>query len=687
MRFSIIIVFLLVLAFSTNATNIDSLKLELNQNGNTVLSEDSEALLKVLSYYYSGNGRNDDSLYRYSFLYGNFKTPKLQADIAYYKAAAIFNQDTSFAFIKIRNCIKIYRSLDDYCGLGKSYYALGKFKGQIAEYQKKISHTLQAIEYFNQCKEQKNEGKALFNCYIALSSAYMKDGAFLKALETAIISEKLASSTQSQLQAAINLTALYGNLSLDDLNYGTQEDRKQYEKQSLGYSLKAYALAETMDIAKYTCKTSFNLGLYYSEKEDWGKSNFYLKKCIATAKNNNLYNQLFSGYDILGDNYRETGQLDSSDYFIYQAYEAAQHSLSNDIKIKAEHALVDLFYHKGDYKEAIIKAHKGLRLATKYNLIRRKQSAYYFLYELNKLIGENELAFDFYEKYHELKDSIVNEQTIQDIESLKVKYEQAEKEKEIALLQQEKLSQKVRFHQELALTGIILFLLLAIGSFILFKSRTRSLKNKQKATELEQRLLRSQMNPHFTFNALSSIQTYLLKSGQAKKGAYYLAKFAKLMRQILSQTRTSFISIDEEILTLENYLSIQKLRYEDSFKYQFSIDKSINTTTTQIPPMLIQPILENAIEHGKVYTLENGKININISQINGFLSIKIADNGIGRSSEIASRAKDHESVSMGIITDRIAILRERYGEKINFNIIDPENRGTEVHFRLPFIVK
>lgn len=671
--------------------NIDSLKKVITYNNTNVGLEKEDALFKVLDYYYRGSGKNLDSLFYFAKVFEPYihksKRLKLRSDLKYFQAVSLFQKDASATFQLLRECLKDYKKIKDDFSIGKTYYRLGYFLGKLGKHQEKKNHILKAIEYLNKAPAR-DELFYIFNSYVGLCSTNMEMGFFTEAMDAALRSKQLAIEHQSikrQLSAAINLSALYGNLSLEELNYGTSADRKKYAELSHENALEAYTLAAKIKSPKYACLTSYNLGLHYSEIKDWISSNKYLDECIVIAKRNKRYNDLFSAYDIKGDNYRAIAKTDSSDYCIYQAYDAAQQSMSVDIKIKAEHAMVQLLMEKGLYKEAIRKAKNGLALAQQSDNRRRKQAAYFSLYELYKKTKQNDLAFSNYEKYNVIKDSIVNEQTIKDIEGLKNKYENAEKEKQIAQLQQLQLSQALNFQKKLSLAVGIIFLMLISGLFYFFNSRNRLLKNQQKAIELEQRLLRSQMNPHFTFNALSSIQTYLLKSGQAQKGAYYLAKFAKLMRQILSQSRTSFISIDEEIQTLENYLSLQQLRYDDSFDYKINIDQSIDTESIQIPPMMIQPILENAIEHGKIYTQKQGKVKVDIKQQGEFLMVEVEDNGVGRIAATSIRAKEYESISMDIIEERLAILRKDYDPKINFKIQDPKEGGTSVCFTLPLI--
>ena len=177
---------------------------------------------------------------------------------------------------------------------------------------------------------------------------------------------------------------------------------------------------------------------------------------------------------------------------------------------------------------------------------------------------------------------------------------------------------------------------------------------KNELLQLEQKALRLQMNPHFLFNALNSIQGLIIKNDQ-KSARYYLAKFAHLMRQILDNSRNAIISLDEEIKTLENYLLIEKLSKKDTFIYELKVDEEINQATLQIPPMLIQPFIENAIIHAFTGMDKEGKVNINIYRDNALLVVEIIDNGIGRkkAGEISKKGINRPSVGIEVTEQRL----------------------------------
>ncbi|MEO1254065.1 MAG: histidine kinase, partial [Bacteroidota bacterium] len=167
-----------------------------------------------------------------------------------------------------------------------------------------------------------------------------------------------------------------------------------------------------------------------------------------------------------------------------------------------------------------------------------------------------------------------------------------------------------------------------------------------------QQLLRAQMNPHFVFNGLNAIQDFVL-SNESKEAAKWLAKFASLMRQILNQSTFKKIMLSEEISLLTSYLEIQQLRFNDAFDFKIEVDENIDIETIKMPPMLIQPLVENAIEHGVSDMKKDGYIYIKITYSESKLNVSVTDNGKGVQKALV---KNHQSLALRNIADRLKHL-------------------------------
>jgi sensor histidine kinase YesM len=248
---------------------------------------------------------------------------------------------------------------------------------------------------------------------------------------------------------------------------------------------------------------------------------------------------------------------------------------------------------------------------------------------------------------------------------------------------------------------IIICLIIISMVFLLFQKRNQvnkekylqKLQNAQKIMELEQEALKAQMNPHFIFNCLNAIQHYIIEK-DVMSANKFISSFAGLIRQALDNSGRKSISINEEITFLKSYIEIEQNRFEDRFLYQLNVGNEIETDLLQIPPMLIQPFVENAINHGLLHKRnEIGKLDVDFSLSEQMLKIIISDNGIGRiASNSFSHHKEISHLSKGIELTKMRISRLNYYEtsKIKLEIVDKydtggNSTGTQVEILIPLI--
>ena len=236
-------------------------------------------------------------------------------------------------------------------------------------------------------------------------------------------------------------------------------------------------------------------------------------------------------------------------------------------------------------------------------------------------------------------------------------------------------------------------------AYLLYLLRIRRIRELARQTEeirriraeAEVRALRSQMNPHFIFNCMNTIDSYILNN-KKQEASEFLGRFSQLIRRILEHSRQEWVSIREEVKSLELYLSLEKDRCQSHFEYKIKIDEALNTTELLIPTMLLQPFVENAILHGLRHKIDNkGLLSIHFDRELNRILISIDDNGIGqkRSAEInAKKSYNKKSVAMKLTEERIIKLKEEYGNNVDLKIIDKENldlEGTRIELILPII--
>lgn len=343
--------------------------------------------------------------------------------------------------------------------------------------------------------------------------------------------------------------------------------------------------------------------------------------------------------------------------------------------------------------EAFDYAVESLELARAFEVTRNEINALNWLVELASDRGDYKNALSYEQERGLLQDSLNQVKANQRIDRLSAKYQSQEKEDKIAslnLLQQES---EARQRTQSWLFGTV-FLLLTVSFLYFYKFYKSKLESEQLAKQKAKNdLLRSQLNPHFLFNALSSIQHFLIDKGQGSNALNYLSKFAKLMRRILENSRRDLVSLDAEASTLRHYLDLQKIRFDNRFDYRIDIDTMDDTNEIMIPPMFAQPFIENSLEHG-IAEIKDGLIKVSFKQEGDLLMFKVEDNGVGLSKATALKKSrrgkkgDHEPLATKITKDRIELLKKQLKQNISFIAQDKlgddhEIIGTEVIFELP----
>lgn len=189
--------------------------------------------------------------------------------------------------------------------------------------------------------------------------------------------------------------------------------------------------------------------------------------------------------------------------------------------------------------------------------------------------------------------------------------------------------------------------------------RRRKALNKLEVNQLNNKVLRSQLNPHFIFHALNSIRTFM--EHHPEMADNYLVKFSTLMRQVLENSEEEKISLNEEIAMIENYMQLEAIRLTDGFDYEVSLDESIDAGATTVPPLILQPMIENAILHGLMPLKRRGKIVLHFKEKNGLLEATIEDDGIGLGSTMVDTrsAEKKRSMGMQITRERIELLNRK----------------------------
>ena len=366
------------------------------------------------------------------------------------------------------------------------------------------------------------------------------------------------------------------------------------------------------------------------------------------------------------------------------------------------------------YKTALAYTTKATRIAQNYNLRPEMMNCFELLASVYHQIGNNDSAYEYLVKFNMIRDSIQDKQFLLRIYNAKKDAEIQNKEARLFLLDKDNKLKTGQLRQESRLKNFSLLLLSAavlIGIFVyrsislkrkneklrletqftlqLFENEKKQAELQQRATELEMQALRAQMNPHFIFNCLSSINKFILKS-DTDAASDYLTRFSRLIRSVLTNSQLSLIPLSDEIEMLRLYLDMERLRFSESFSYHISYENSIEPETIYIPPMLLQPFCENAIWHGLMHKEGQGKLDIAMSLQNDELHCVIADNGIGRAkaAELKSMSNGKQkSFGLKITTERLALFNNEKTVQ-NFykteDVLDPSGNiaGTKVILKI-----
>jgi hypothetical protein len=504
--------------------------------------------------------------------------------------------------------------------------------------------------------------------------------------------------------------------------------QNNYER-SLEYALEMMeiAIAEKNSVHKAECNLRVaNIFVKMSQPE---KARQYavvarqtIDKLPESYKKYHLYNALSNRYNNLFQDFKEPKYLDTVEMFmsgirrhaiklgptnrLLEQYYRKKAFLSLKAKklpvslqyLDSALAIVRVFPMKGelysingdkanvfrklkDFKTAEVFADSCLYYAKKENIVSAIINGYDIIYMVARDAGNSDKALKAFESMTLINDSIIDVKNTGKIAELEQKYNKVQNEKTIRELNQESEIKNLRI--KILVIGIALAgLVLAI---IIFLYRQNIVRNKQKILEVEQRLNRSRINPHFFFNAITTLQGIAVKENDGKIVARNLYKFSSLMRQTLEGSYNDYVSIDTELEFIRNYVELQQLKEHGRFEFEVQLNEDVESSDTLVPAMLIQPFLENSIEHGFRNINYTGKIELSISIKNASLQIFVKDNGVGLGSE--TKENKHISRAMQITKDRLFLLNKEKNSSATFVVGQNSPNGVTVEILLPLLYK
>lgn len=426
--------------------------------------------------------------------------------------------------------------------------------------------------------------------------------------------------------------------------------------------------------------TLTNIATIYEELNQHSQTKKYLDLAAVELKNSQDYRAIGEWNNNMGSYYFKT-----NDYTAAEKHWSA--ALSSFDKIQDQFGSFDTYWYLAVLKKkqkqislALQLALKAKELADATQVLEHQTKVEKLLSELYEMNKDVNLALQHFKKHQVLKDSLVNQENIRKMTQVEMDFT-FEKEK---LNHQEALN-KANNKQWFWALGILILLLL-FGMFYLQKKKEQQKQQLQLENQLldyKQKALHLQMNPHFLFNCLAAISSYIMQN-EKEAAAKYLAMFSKLMRFTLESSKENWITLDKELASLNQYLSLEQLRLKNIF--DFTINRSTSVEDDMlVPPMLIQPLVENAIIHGILPKQAKGKIELYFDVVEDQLHVIVSDDGIGIEKSMEEKQEQvelHKSLALSIIKERLEMLQKNSHQKARLEY-QPTSIGTKVLLVIP----
>lgn len=617
----------------------------------------------------------------------------------------------------IEQSIVNYKKINNNHGLARSYEALGIFSGYNSEFKKAIEYRLKALKI----KEEIGDKKGVLNNMFYIAALYKNLGDYTDAFTYYKKTIKLGKEMNNESMVAEcysdmgNIYAHQGNfpLSLENHNKSMDIGREigdnkvmcdalisignvNFEKENYDEAIvfyeKALKVSERENYKEDITKILSNLGAAYSKKKDNSKAIQYFNKVLKKIKEEN--NKLHVSIVL-----HNLGMVYSKEKDYNLAYKYLKEAQEISLNIGYKRGLMDsylgiseVYFNQKKYAKALINAQKGKSLSEQFSSLGDLKRAEDLLYKIYEKIGDYKKAFQSHQQFKTLNDSLFNKENIEKIAQLEAeyKYRQALDSASIKELQLTKTITATNINLEKsqrnylwAIIGVLIISML-LGS-VIFYQKLKNAETKAQNAVIEQKLLRSQMTPHFIFNSLSVLQGMVLNK-EYEKSVNYLSKFSKLLRITLENSRDKMVSLSKELTAIQNYLALQNLE-NNAFQSTVLVEDSIDVSLFEIPPMLIQPFVENAIEHAFEDQETSREIDIKLTYTDKKLICFITDNGIGCESQKMDKKSHKKSLSSSITSERLKMLSKDFKMKGSITVEDRQKfneQGTIVTIVIPY---
>lgn len=593
--------------------------------------------------------------------------------------AAKGNDSAALALYK--QALAIHEEQNNLLSMARVFNNMAIIYVGLSDYAKALEYHGKSLAIFEKTGDKLRMANALNNTgvvYLYLADYPKALGYYLKAL--------------SILEGLDNSSAIANNLSNIGIIYKNLED---YQK-AIHFHEKALALYIKTGNKQGIANTMGNIGVVYDKSDKKDRALEYFQKGLSI--NNVLGNKIRVASDLtnIGTTYQGLHQYDTALKYYEKALDIYKTAGDRNSIVIVLNQLAGLYTEApatalksvGSDKEQRIKKalnylSQSLQIAQETGVADRLSETWAILSSTYEKQTDFEKALNAYKQHIIYRDSIHNVENEKQITRNEMQFG-FEKKQALAAAE----IRRERVLKNAIAGGAIILLLGGITSFIFYKRKLNADKKKQAAelaaevAETEMKVLRLQMNPHFIFNSLNSVADYINRNNIAEADRY-LTKFARLMRMTLENSEQNMVSLCNDLEALELYLQLESLRLDQKFSYKFNIDESIDIENTMIPPLLLQPFVENSILHGISAKQGEGTILVHIYSEENMLCCVVEDNGIGRSAAAASKvAGTKRSMALNITRSRISLLNKTRKTNAVVNITDV-TEGTKAIVKLP----
>lgn len=616
------------------------------------------------------------------------------------KARQLVYKQPGKAIAGTRLCLEASLALGFQKGVAISYTTLGVVNGIQTNYSKSLDYLLKSLRVYENLGDQRGIAKVLG--YVA--NVYTEEGDSVNSVKfykkAILMNEKIGTAHSFGIR---------NNLGLALIEFGHYEAAQRQFNRMLDE-----AVAHQKPI--WEAKAYNQLGKNANAAGNTVAALAYYKQALVLNQKLGRKEAEAIAIANLGEVNKKLGK-----YRIALGYFKKSLALREEIDHHYRVAIASLkiaqtYLALGDHPSAVRYAQKSLAQAQQLKVGKFVAEALATLGEIYAQQNNYALAFAYQKRLLVLKDSLNNEEKTKALAKMRTQFNLERKEQEIALKNARISSLEANEKAEKILRYVLVaagLLLLALVGFVfrqfkvkqkaasVLKVKNEEINSKSKEIvqanlaikkingELEKKMLRAQMDPHFIFNSLNSIQHFITINDKYA-ALTYLSKFSRLIRQVLENSTNQQVAVADEVNLLKYYVQLESMRFGHSFVCSFHVDDSLNIYEDQVPFLLIQPYVENAIVHGLIHLESRGQLDISLKKDEGYIVCVVEDNGIGRVRALAYKKNRHRQVSHGmpITAKRLELLNEGKANKTLVKVTDLyDNRqnasGTRVEILIP----